>query len=324
LRKIKDKKDSIHWADKKEVPVLSWQLRFTAFVACHFPVFLKNAFAMAITVFYFAAMKKERETSQIFLKKFSGRVSLFDSYRHFLSFSLALMEKFYYWSGKPAISQIETQQDDMGELCKQLEDGEGCLMICSHLGNIEYLWSSVAFGKTHVKRKFEIYPIADTAITPKQNYILNRGPLNFLGKIMDANSIGIEEIALLSEKLAAGNVVIVAGDRVSTNTRNRTIPVEFLGKLVHFPMGAFALGCILKVPVYFAFALRKKDFSFSASCRMYIHKANNAIEGTYLQRKHQIPSLAEEFVRLLEYYCLKHPMQWYNFYDFWTECKDGK
>jgi predicted LPLAT superfamily acyltransferase len=314
----KDKKDSIHWADKKEVAVLSWQLRFTTFVACYFPAIFKNIIAMVITAFYFVALKKEREVSLDFLKKCTGKASLLDSYRHFLSFSLSLMEKFYCWSGKSAISQIETQQDDMDELCKRLEDGEGCLMICSHLGNIEYLWSSAALGKTHVKRKFEIYPIADTYITPKQNYILNRGTLNSLGKIIDANSIGIEEIALLSEKLALGNVAIIAGDRLSANTRNRTIPVEFLGKLAHFPMGAFALGCALKVPIYFAFALREKDLEFSSVCKMHIHKASNIMQGSYQERKCQIPVLAKEFAKFLEYYCLKHPMQWYNFYDFWA------
>jgi predicted LPLAT superfamily acyltransferase len=181
------------------------------------------------------------------------------------------------------------------------------------------LWSSAVFGKTHVKRKFEIYPIADTAITPKQNYILNRNALNSLGKIIDTNSIGIEEIALLSEKLAAGNVAIVAGDRVSANTRNRTIPLEFLGKQAHFPLGVFALACALKVPVYFVFALREKDFGFSSVCKMHIHKASNIMQGNYRERKRQIPVLAKEFAKFLEYYCLKHPMQWYNFYDFWAE-----
>jgi len=313
LQEVNENGASVHWADKKEVAVLSWQLRFTSFVACHFPVFLKNVIAITITVFYFATMKKEREASMSFLKKCKGKVSLLDSYKHFLSFSLSLMEKFYCWSGRPAISQIETQQDDMNELCKRLEGGEGCLMICSHLGNVEYLWSSAAFGKTHVKRKFEIYPIADTAITPKQNNVLNRNT-----KTINANSISIEEIALLSEKLAAGNVAIVAGDRVSANTRNRTIPMQFLGKQARFPMGVFALACALKLPVYFVFALREKDLGFSSGCKMHIHKANCIMQGSYLERKRQIPNLAKEFAKFLEYYCLKHPMQWYNFYDFWA------
>jgi len=314
LQKINENGNSDHWADKKEIAVLSWQLRLTSFVACHLPVFFKNALAMAITFFYFATMKKEREASMCFLKKCKGKASLLDSYKHFLSFSLSLMEKFYCWSGGPAISQIETQQDDMDKLCKGLEDGEGCLMICSHLGNIEYLWSSAALGKTHVKRKFEIYPIADTAITPKQNNILNRN-----AKTINANSIGIEEITLLSEKLAEGNVAIVAGDRVSATTRNRTVSVQFFGQQACFPMGVFALACALKVPVYFVFALREKDLVFSSGCKMHIHKASCIMQGSYSERKRQIPNLAEEFAKLLEYYCLKHPMQWYNFYDFWAE-----
>jgi predicted LPLAT superfamily acyltransferase len=315
----KDKKDSAHWADKKEVAVFSWQLRFIAFVACYFPAFLKNIIAMVITAFYFALLKKERKISLIYLKKCKGKAGLFDSYKHFLSYSLALLEKFYCWSGRTSILQIETQNDDIGELCRQLENGNGCLIICSHLGNIEYLWSSAAFDKTHVKRAFEFYPIADISVTPKRNELLKRNNSKFFKNILDANSIGPETVAFISEKLAQGNVAIIAGDRVSVNTRSRIVPVRFLGEQAYFPMGAFALACALKVPVYFVFALRDKDFGFSSSCEMHIHKANNIIEGNYLQRKQRIPSLAEEFAGHLEYYCLKHPMQWYNFYDFWAE-----
>jgi len=307
--------------DKKEIAVFSWQLRFTAFVACYFPVFLKNIIAMAITAFYFAFLKKEREISLIFLKKCKGKAGLFDSYKHFLSYSFALLEKFYCWSGKTSILQIEKQNDDTEELYQQLENGNGCLIICSHLGNIEYLWSSASFNKTHVKRTFEFYPIADISVTPKRNEILKRKNPNFSENILDANSIGPETAAFLSAKLAQGNVAIIAGDRISANTRNRVIPMQFLGKQAYFPVGAFALACALKVPVYFIFALRKEDLGFSSSCKIHIHKANTIIDGSYLQRKRKIPSLAEEFVRHLEYYCLKHPMQWYNFYDFWAEHK---
>jgi len=307
----------VHWADKKEVAVFSWQLRFTAFVACYFPAFLKNMIAMAITAFYFAALPKERKISLNYLRKCKGKAGLFDSYKHFLSYSLSLLEKFYCWSGKPLISQIETQQDDMGELCGQLEDGKGCLMICSHLGNMEYLWSSAAFNKTHVKRPFEFYPIADISVTPKHSEVLKRNKLN----ILDANSIGPEVVAFLSEKLALGNVAIIAGDRISANTRSRTVPVQFLGEQAYFPMGAFAFACALKVPVYFVFAMRKKDLGFSSDCKMHIHKASDAMQ---LPRKQRILSLAEEFARHLECYCLKHPMQWYNFFDFWAKPKEEK
>jgi len=310
--------------DKKEVAVFSWQLRFVAFVACYFPAFLKNIIAMVITVFYFALLKKERKISLIFLKKCKGKAGLFDSYKHFLSYSLALLEKFYCWNGKTSISQIESQNDDIVELCRQLENGNGCLIICSHLGNMEYLWSSAAFKKTHVKRAFEFYPIVDMSVTPKRNEVLKRNKPTLFENILDANSIYPETAVFLSEKLAQGNVAVIAGDRISVNTKNRIVPVQFLGEQAYFPMGAFALACALKVPIYFVFALRKKDFGFSSVCKIHIHKANTIIEGSYLQRKRGIPNLAEEFVRHLEYYCLKHPMQWYNFYDFWAKHKEEK
>lgn len=324
MQEVNENGDSVHWADKKEVAVFPWQLRFTAFVACYFPVFLKNIIAMTITAFYFVFLKKERQISLNFLKRCRGKASLFDSYKHFLSYSLSLLEKFYCWGGKTLISQIETQNDDVKELGQRLEEGEGCLIICSHLGNMEYLWSSAAYNKTHIKRKFEFYPIADISVTPKRNKAMAKNSQNFFDRVIDANSIGPEIIDFLSEKLAAGNIAIIAGDRVSANTRNRTIPVQFLGEQAYFPMGAFALAVALKVPVYFVFALRDKDIGFSPVCKIHVHKANNITQGSYLERKRQIPNLTEEFVKHLESYCLKHPEQWYNFYDFWAMPKEEK
>jgi len=316
--------DSVHWADEKEVAVFSWQLRFTAFVACYFPVFLKNIIAMVITAFYFVILKKKRQISMNFLKRCRGKASLLDSYKHFLSYSLSLLEKFYCWSGKTLISQIEMQHDDIEELCLRLEDGEGCLMIFSHLGNMEYLWSSTAYNRTHIKRYFEFYPIADISVTPKRNDILAKNSPNFFNRVIDANSMGPEIVAFLSEKLAAGNVAAIAGDRISANTRNRSIPVQFLGEQAYFPMGAFALASALKVPVYFVFALRNKNIGFSSVYKIHVHKTSNIMHGNYLERKRQIPNLAEEFVRHLESYCLKYPEQWYNFYDFWAKPKEEK
>ena len=41
--------------------------------------------------------------------------------------------------------------------------------------------------------------------------------------------------------------------------------------------------------------------------------------GKRSEQKQKTAELANEFVSYLEKFCLKHPYQWYNFYDFWQK-----
>ena len=42
------------------------------------------------------------------------------------------------------------------------------------------------------------------------------------------------------------------------------------------------------------------------------------------ERPKAIQQQIELYASLLEHYCLKAPLQWFNFYDFWAEAGDGR
>jgi predicted LPLAT superfamily acyltransferase len=307
----------VHWADKKEVKAFSWQLRFMVFVANHFPNFIKLAITACITFFYFIKAKNERNASLNYLRR-AAKPGLFQCYKHFLSFSLTLMEKMQAWGSKRELSQIEMQNDSLTELAEQLTRSKGALLMCSHLGNMDMLWSLSSFGKTHARRDFETFPIADVGNQTLFNSFLKKLHPEIYEKVIDANSIEPGTIEFLSQKLSEGNVCVIAADRVSAKTRDRTIRVNFLGEDVNFPLGSFALACMLAVPVYFVFAIRAKDFDMGSKYAMHVYKAKTEFSGSYRERKQNIQALANEFVFHLQKHCLEHPLQWHNFYDFFS------
>ena len=264
--KLSSTTDNEHWSDIKEVGGSLWHFRFMLWVACHLPLFLVELITAFICFFFWLGASPVRTRSRIYLEhlsKASGKRSDFwGTYKHVYSFALSMMEKLLGWKGAISINRVERQDDDMGLLLDQLNRGEGAFVICSHLGNMEMLRSFTEYDGFLTKRKFEVFPIVDLSGTTKFNSLLRELNPDLIDKIIDANSIGVDSAIWMKEKIDAGNLVVIAGDRTSANSRNRNLVTNFLGEPANFPEGAFSLAGILNAPVYFVFAIRKHDFKY--------------------------------------------------------------
>jgi predicted LPLAT superfamily acyltransferase len=75
----------------------------------------------------------------------------------------------------------------------------------------------------------------------------------------------------------------------------------------------------LKAPVYFIFAFRKKDLDITSPYEFHIIRSKTELGGKRSEQKQQMANLAVEYASHLEKFCLEHPYQWYNFYDFWQK-----
>ena len=176
-----------------------------------------------------------------------------------------MMEKLLGWKGAISINRMERQNDDMNLLLDQLNRGEGAFVICSHLGNMEMLRAFTEFDGYLTQKKFEVFPIVDLSGTTKFNSLLRELNPELIDKIIDANSVGVDSAVWMMDKIKEGNLVVIAGDRTSANSRDRNLVANFLGESANFPEGTFSLAGILKAPVYFIFAVRKKDFNIHST-----------------------------------------------------------
>ena len=313
--------DCKHWADIKEVGGSLWHFRFMLWVACHLPLFMVECITAIICFFFWLGARPVRERSRIYLNhlsKVSGkRFGLFATYKHIFSFALSMMEKLLGWKGAIKLNQIESQNDDLQMLVQQLNQSQGAFLLCSHLGNIEMLRSLTEFGEFHTERNFQVFPIVDFSGTTKFNALLRELNPELMDKVVDANSIGIDSAIWMKEKINAGDLVVIAGDRTSANSRNRNLVTNFLGEPASFPEGAFSLAGILNAPVYFIFTVRKKDFDIRTAYEMHVVRAKTSMDCPRKQRPERLKELLREYAEILERLCVKHPYQWYNFYNFW-------
>ena len=262
-----------------------------------------------------------RARSRIYLNhlsKVSGkRFGFFSTYKHIFSFALSMMEKLLGWKGAIKLNQIESQNDDLQMLVQQLNQGRGAFLLCSHLGNMEMLRSLTEFGEFHTERNFQVFPVVDLSGTTKFNSLLRELNSDLIDKIVDANSIGVDSAIWMKDKISAGDLVVIAGDRTSANSRNRTIETDFLGEPANFPEGAFSLAGILNAPVYFIFVVRKNDFNIRTAYEMHVVRAKTSLDCPRKERPERLKMLLREYTEVLERLCVAHPYQWFNFYNFW-------
>jgi predicted LPLAT superfamily acyltransferase len=317
---------SVHWSRQNEQAAGYWQLKLLLVLFRVFPLFILRIFAFPVGFFYFLFSKRGRTESQRFLQQIvpfidDPRISKkycspLASMKHIISFSLSMVEKLQSWSGKFSFENIHFQDDDIGDLIRELENGKGAFLVCSHLGNAELLRGLTNFDRTGVSRKVPVTVIMDMNATAHFNRMLKELNPQFGIDIIGAREIGPQTAVLLEDRLAAGGLVAITGDR-TTAEGGKNILIPFLGKEAPFPSGAFYLASLMKSPVYFVFGLRRRDFSLMPEYDMHVHKSSISFDCSRKERLERSLLLAHSFVSFLESYCKKQPFQWYNFFDFW-------
>jgi predicted LPLAT superfamily acyltransferase len=320
---------SAHWSRQNEQAAGYWQVKLLLVLFRLLPVIFLRVLAFPVGFFYFLFSKRGRQESKRFLQKISPFIddpkmarkcrSPLGPLRHIVSFSIALVEKFQSWGGKYSFKDIHFQDDDIGELIRELEDGKGTVLVFSHLGNSELLRGLLNLGRTGVSRKIPVTAIMDMKVTAHFSRVLKELNPQSAMDIIGADEIGPQTAVLLEEKLNAGEMVVIAGDRTAAKSDSKNLTIPFLGEEAPFPHGIFYLAAMMKTSVYFVFSLRRRDLSLTPEYDMHIHKSAGAVNFSRKEKYERSSLLSHSFASFLERYCKEQPFQWYNFFDFWHE-----
>ncbi|MDR1128599.1 MAG: hypothetical protein LBL20_04730 [Treponema sp.] len=311
-----------HWSEYREETAGYWHVKLILILFRIFPVVLLRVIAYGVSFFYYLFSGRARTESRRYLERISAQKPGQKPFRplaHITAFSLALIEKVEAWGGKALFDRVQFQEDDIGELIGGLEQGKGALLLTSHLGNIEFIRALAGFSRTGLSRNVPVTVLVDFSVTGYFNRMLQELNPESQVQAISVNEVGPETVILLQDRIACGELVAIAGDRTSANTRNKYFHLPFLGREAPFAYGPFLLTALLEAPAYFVFALRRKDLSLASQYNMYIHRVPVSFDCPRKEREQRIEQLARLFAGWLEYYCMLYPYQWYNFYDFWAE-----
>ncbi len=139
---------------------------------------------------------------------------------------------------------------------------------------------------------------------------------DYLEKVMHAHKVNIipisQDISHVFKVSAALNrkeFVCLHGDRFMDGSR--VVRKMFMGREAWFPIGPFTIACKLRSPYTFAYAMRgKKREYYLSSTPIGIAPSDPEI-------------LLDAYLEHLETKLRAYPLQWFNFYDFWSENVKG-
>lgn len=300
-----------HWSQLEETGII-WGMRFLLRVYLLLGRRILQFFLYPVVSYYWLINSSGRQASRQYLQRVSAYCAehhlqkpAFNSYQHFISFSNTLIDKLAVLSG--AISLDDIDFHGRAGFAERLKRGQGILILGSHLGNLEML-RAIA----HLRSNVTINVLVHTHHAKKFNALLNRQNTSNRLNLIQVTHINAVTAMLLQDKIDAGELVIIAADRTPVTGQHRVSPAIFLGKSAHFPQGPFILASLLNCPVYTLFCLKHQHRH-----TIYYDWFSDHIILPRLHRETALQKNIQDYADRLQHYCLKEPLQWFNFYNFW-------
>lgn len=209
-------------------------------------------------------------------------------FRHLLGFARTMMDKTDACTLCKNPPRIEVKGDPGWD--------EGAFLVSAHLGCIEVLPAlTPPEGKT--------MPVVHAFQQLGHDAVFTSLFLRHLGgrfKLHAVEDIGVETAVEMQAAVRKGELVLMAGDRLSAGS-DAAFKREFFGRVCRFPKGVFVFAKLLECPV-FAVVCVKTGFN---SYELHAKRLSG-------------DDLAGDYVRFLEAETRQFPYQWYQFYDFFA------
>jgi predicted LPLAT superfamily acyltransferase len=309
-------KKTLHWTQIEERG-MNWAMWLLLRIYLLFGRRFLQLFLYPVVLYYWLTHRPARQASQAYLNrlavfspslKLSG--SFFWSYKHFISFANAIIDKLAAWSG--ALSQTDVEYYGRNELIARISKGQGAVLLGSHLGNLEVCRVIADFDKT-----IHINVLLDNKHAQKFNQLLKKTNDNSQLNLIQITEITAATYMVLRSKINNGELVIIAADRTPVSNRQRVTKVTFLGADALFPQGPLILASLLECPVYTVFCLKQHSKNV-----IYFDLFSDSLMFPRKTREEAIQKMIQRYAECLQTYCLKEPLQWFNFFDFWYASYD--
>lgn len=307
-----------HWAQRQEVKGL-WGMRFMLLIYQFFGRTVFSVLLYPVVAVYWLLARDSRLASQQWLARVRRVYQQNDqqppperlnSYRHFLRFANAMLDKIASWRGElrlgkqvvfaPGSEQILTSNIGRGMvlLASHLGDAEVCRALAQHLN--QQTITALVFHQNARNFKRVMEQLAPQAAV----------------NLLPVSSIGPDTAMLLKQRIDNGEWVAIVGDRIAVNPQRdghwHVSWSEFMEKPAPFPQGPFILTALLRCPVTLLFALRQQK-----QLRIYCEPFARVLELPRADRQQALQQVVDRYAARLQHYALLSPLDWFNFFDFW-------
>lgn len=292
------------WINTSERSSDFW-MRLIRWIALHMGRPAARLLLWPITLFYYVVSPQAVRDSRRYLSRvLERRAGFVDVYRHLHCFASTILDRVFLLSGREDLLDVRIHNAD--DLHSRVDQGQGCILLGSHLGSFEVLR---ALG-VHQKR----FPLR-VLMYPDHNQTVTR-LLNVLSPEVAKTVIPLGRVDTLlkvKESLEQGELIGMLGDRVAGSDKQHECC--FMGEGAQFPAGPMVLAVTLKVPVILFYGLYRGGNRYD----IYFELLTEAPEVKRSERNELIEELTCRYAARLEYYARQAPYNWFNFYDYWRK-----
>jgi predicted LPLAT superfamily acyltransferase len=300
-----------HWAHINESSFVAG-MRLLFWICRHIGRWPFRMVLYPVLLWYIIANPRARAASTDYLRRVAqtgsasrikpGKVMVL---RHFAAFGESILDKMLLWSGLFNTDRVEFHGQE--QVRAEIVARRGALLVCSHLGNLDLC-------RVLAKRLagFKMTLLIHTKHAQTFNRMLAEIDPDSQTHVMQVTEVSAATAVLLAEKIAQGEWVAIVADRIPVAPKPRVAFAPFLGALAPFPVGPYILASLLQCPTYLLFSMR-------TGCGSEIHFElfRESIRLPRQGRADALAGLVAEYAGRLEHFCLRAPLQWFNFYDFW-------
>lgn len=230
--------------------------------------------------------------------------------RHFQSFAETVLDKALVWGGRLDVRDAPAIVDP--RFGADAAAGRGGVMLVAHHGNLEVLR---AFGRRLPALRLNV--LVHSANSVRFMRVLERLDPKATLDLLQVTQLDAAMASLLADRVARGEWVVIAADRIPVTGGERTVEAPFLGRPAAFPIGPWVLARSVGGPVYWLSCTRHAG-TYRFECRRFAER----IELPRASRAAAIGGYVARYADLLEAQCRDTPYQWYNFYPFWRASGD--
>ena len=305
---------SRHWATIGEAGALTG-LRTMVWINNHLGRVAFNIVLVPVMTYFFMRRGEVRRASGNFLRRvrrqYPRRLGrgpiLWFSFRHFLSFGQALLDRYVAWIKPPSNIEIS---DDVREMQSALiESRKGILLMGSHFGNLEY---SRSIGNDHEDLVVNI--LLHDRHAEKFAELMRTSAAHSRVNLIQVTDLDLDLALRLQEKVANGEWLLIAGDRVPIDNNDKVSSATFFGDQADFPIGPFVLANLLHCPVYLLHCYQTQGEYF-----LDMELFEESVSPARQDKRRNYDREVQKFATALEDRVCREPLQWFNFYDFWGD-----
>lgn len=299
-----------HWAEIGEAGFVGG-MRFLVWVNRVFGRTLFRVALYPVLGYFFLVRGTARRASLDYLRRlqaahrvFAREPGLWMAWRHFLSFAEALLDKVLAMGGAYTLADVDLVGQQ--QVLPLLAARRGAVMLTAHVGNLE-----VCQALAELQPGLRLNILMHLANAAKFNRLLDRQGLANV-RVLPVDQITPATAIDLQARIDAGEMLVIAADRLTPGSANRVHLAPFLGAPAPFPQGPFILASLLHCPVFGVYCTRRGT-RFRIDFELYAER---------LERRRGAPASGlgpaiEAYAASVERQCAQAPLQWFNFHDFW-------